>query len=298
MKKIYFLLFTLSCILTTNAQLQSGDIAFTGYNSDGTDSFSFVTFVEIPANTVIIFTDNGWKAAGGFRSNEGTATWTSPAITIVAGTEILITDIGGTANFGTFVNSGINLSGSGDQVLAYDPNNIPDASDDSGFYAGINMNSSWDTDASSSNTSSQPASLVGFSIALSPEVDNAVYDCSTTTGNTATLRAAINDTSNWTTDNNSGLTLPTCNFTATLSVNQNKVAAFYVYPNPVTNGTVNIKTSNNEAVNVSIFDVLGKQVLAKNVTNQTLNVSNLNAGVYILKLSQNGNSTTKKLVIN
>lgn len=84
----------------------------------------------------------------------------------------------------------------------------------------------------------------------------------------------------------------------TLSVNQNKVAEFSVFPNPVTNGTVNIKTSNNEAVQVSVFDVLGKQVLAKNVTNQTLNVSNLNAGMYILKLTQNGNSTTKKLVIN
>ncbi|WP_452229258.1 T9SS type A sorting domain-containing protein [Lacinutrix sp. MEBiC02404] len=297
MKKIYLLLFTLSCILTANAQLQTGDIAFTGYNSDDTDSFSFVTFVEIPANTIIIFTDNGWKAAGGFRSNEGTATWTSPASTIVAGTEILITDIAGAANFGTFANSGINLSGSGDQVLAYDPNNIPDASDDSGFYAGINMNSSWDTDASSSNTSAQPASLVGFSIALSPEVDNAIYNCSTTIGNTATLRAAVNDTTNWTTDNTNGFTLPTCNFTATLSVNQNEAATFSVFPNPVTNGTVNIKINNNEAVNVSVFDVLGKQVLVKNVTNQTLNVSSLNAGVYILRIAQNGNSTTKKLVI-
>jgi len=56
---------------------------------------------------------------------------------------------------------------------------------------------------------------------------------------------------------------------STLSVNQNEVAAFNVYPNPVTNGTVNIKTSNNAAVQVSVFDVLGKQVLAKNVTNQT-----------------------------
>jgi hypothetical protein len=87
-------------------------------------------------------------------------------------------------------------------------------------------------------------------------------------------------------------------FGSTLSVNQNEVAAFSIFPNPVTNGTVNIKTSNNEAVQVSVFDVLGKQVLAKNVTNQTLNVSNLNAGMYILKLTQNGNSTTKKLVIN
>lgn len=84
----------------------------------------------------------------------------------------------------------------------------------------------------------------------------------------------------------------------TLGTNQVEQLQFSVFPNPVTNGTVNIKTSNNEAVQVSVFDVLGKQVLAKNVTNQTLNVSNLNAGMYILKLTQNGNSTTKKLVIN
>ncbi|WP_452232334.1 T9SS type A sorting domain-containing protein [Lacinutrix sp. MEBiC02595] len=84
---------------------------------------------------------------------------------------------------------------------------------------------------------------------------------------------------------------------ATLSVNQNEAATFSVFPNPVTNGTVNIKINNNEAVNVSVFDVLGKQVLVKNVTNQTLNVSSLNAGVYILRIAQNGNSTTKKLVI-
>ncbi|MDO6595490.1 T9SS type A sorting domain-containing protein [Oceanihabitans sp. 2_MG-2023] len=84
----------------------------------------------------------------------------------------------------------------------------------------------------------------------------------------------------------------------TLSVDQNEVAAFSIYPNPVANGIVTIKTSNNEAVQVSVFDVLGKQVLSQNVTNQTLDVSNLNAGMYILKLVQNGNSTTKKLVIN
>ncbi len=85
---------------------------------------------------------------------------------------------------------------------------------------------------------------------------------------------------------------------STLSTEVFSGANFTIFPNPTSNGKVNIKTSNNGAVQVSVFDVLGKQVLAKNVTNQTLNVSNLNAGMYILKLTQNGNSTTKKLVIN
>ena len=86
-------------------------------------------------------------------------------------------------------------------------------------------------------------------------------------------------------------------FGETLSTIEKETTEFSVYPNPVTNGTVNITANNNEAISVSVFDVLGKQVLAQNVTNKTLNVSSLNAGMYILKLSQNGNSTTKKLVI-
>ena len=70
-----------------------------------------------------------------------------------------------------------------------------------------------------------------------------------------------------------------------------------LYPNPTSNGFVNITTTSNEAVNVSIFDILGKQVLAQKVNNNTINVSNLNSGVYILKLNQNGATITKKLVV-
>ncbi|AUC83718.1 hypothetical protein CW733_10925 [Lacinutrix sp. Bg11-31] len=85
---------------------------------------------------------------------------------------------------------------------------------------------------------------------------------------------------------------------ATLS-NQNnlEVTNFKIYPNPVSNGFVNIKTSNNATTTVSVYNVLGKQVINTVLKSDRLNVSNLNAGVYILKLSQNGATTTKKLVI-
>ena len=298
MKKLYFLLFTLTCVVTATAQLQTGDIAFTGYNADGIDSFSFVTFVDIPANTQIKFTDNGWFAAGGFRATEGIGTWTSPSSTLLAGTEILVSDFAGTASQGTFTSSNMVVSAVGDQLFAYDPANVPSASDNSGFYAGIQMNGDWDTDATSSNTSAQPASLVGFSIAISPEVDNAIYDCSTTTGTVPAFRTAINDISNWTTDNTNALTLPSCSFTiSTLSVPQNQIAEFSVFPNPVTNGFVTINTTSNAAIAVNVFDILGKQVLSKTINNNRLEVSSLNTGVYILKLNQNGANTTKKLVI-
>src|SRR5690606_156183 len=74
----------------------------------------------------------------------------------------------------------------------------------------------------------------------------------------------------------------------TISVNKNKAVEFSVYPNPVTNGYVNITSKSNEAINVTVFDILGKQVLTNAVVNNRLNVSRLTAGVYIMNLSQNG----------
>tara|TARA_R110002012_G_scaffold296334_1_gene493602 strand:- start:838 stop:2490 length:1653 start_codon:yes stop_codon:yes gene_type:complete len=72
---------------------------------------------------------------------------------------------------------------------------------------------------------------------------------------------------------------------------------FSVYPNPVNNGIVTIKSNSNSAINVTVFDILGKQVLKSNVSNNTLNVSTLKSGVYILNINQNNTSITKKLVI-
>ena len=86
---------------------------------------------------------------------------------------------------------------------------------------------------------------------------------------------------------------------STLSTN-NIVAnttTFSLYPNPTSTGFVNIKTSNNEAISVSVYNVLGKQVINTTLNNTPLNVSSLNAGVYIVNINLNGNTTTKKLVV-
>ena len=59
--------------------LTPGDIAIIHASADGADQFSFVLLRDIDAGTVINFTDNGWRAAGGFRSGEGTVTYTASA---------------------------------------------------------------------------------------------------------------------------------------------------------------------------------------------------------------------------
>lgn len=84
----------------------------------------------------------------------------------------------------------------------------------------------------------------------------------------------------------------------TLGLNQNAIAGLKVYPNPVTNGTLYISTQANAERTVQIYDILGKQVVNKVTSNEVINVSNLNAGVYIVKITEEGKTASRKLVIN
>lgn len=84
---------------------------------------------------------------------------------------------------------------------------------------------------------------------------------------------------------------------STLSTNDFNLDQFSLYPNPTNTGFVTISSSANDAISVQVFDILGKQVKNETLANNTLDVSNLKTGVYIVKISQNNASTTKKLVI-
>ncbi len=70
-----------------------------------------------------------------------------------------------------------------------------------------------------------------------------------------------------------------------------------IYPNPVTDGTLNIKTLANAEKSVQIFDVLGKNVLNTVTSGETVNVTSLNSGVYIVKITEEGHTASRKLVI-
>ena len=85
--------------------------------------------------------------------------------------------------------------------------------------------------------------------------------------------------------------------TVALKVDQNSISGLSVYPNPVKNGVFYINTNANAERTVTVFDVLGKQVLNTTTSQSAINVSSLNAGVYMVQISEEGNTATKKLVI-
>lgn len=70
-----------------------------------------------------------------------------------------------------------------------------------------------------------------------------------------------------------------------------------MYPNPVSGNILYLTSTANAAMSVQIFDLLGKEVLQSNVVNNAVNVSGLNAGVYMVKVTEEGKTATRKLVI-
>jgi hypothetical protein len=83
----------------------------------------------------------------------------------------------------------------------------------------------------------------------------------------------------------------------TLSNREFEINGLKVYPNPVTNGNLYISSDSNSAKSVEIYDILGKQVLNAKVSNNTVNVSNLKGGAYIVKINEEGKTATRKLII-
>ena len=70
-----------------------------------------------------------------------------------------------------------------------------------------------------------------------------------------------------------------------------------LYPNPVSNGKLYITTSKNLTKAIEIFDVLGKKLYNTELVGTTLDISRLNVGVYIIKITENGNTVTRKFAV-
>jgi len=86
---------------------------------------------------------------------------------------------------------------------------------------------------------------------------------------------------------------------ATASLKQNSIEGFNAYPNPITNKRFTVSTSNNVKKFIKIYNILGKQVFSDSFTGTTKNIdiAAIGAGVYILKVTEDGKTATKKLVI-
>ncbi|MDC3319640.1 T9SS type A sorting domain-containing protein [Flavobacteriaceae bacterium] len=209
--KIIFLFFlALFYSNLTNAQttLAAGDLAIIGFNGDNPDQFAFVLLVDIESGTEITFTDSGVKSDDTFRGNEGAVKFTASSnysagsiITYTGPQSALPSGDFTEANDGNVGNNDMNLSGSGDQIFAFQG-----TSSSPTFIFGFQINSNvWQADATASTNSALPSSLTngvnavaaGAGSGSGSEYDNSVYDESVISGNKSTILSAITNNTNW-----------------------------------------------------------------------------------------------------
>ena len=75
------------------------------------------------------------------------------------------------------------------------------------------------------------------------------------------------------------------------------IDGFKMYPNPVTQGRVYIVTAENSPKKIRIFDVLGTPVLETTILGNELNLTGLNAGVYLIQVYEKDKVATRKLIV-
>jgi len=79
-----------------------------------------------------------------------------------------------------------------------------------------------------------------------------------------------------------------------LNTNDFQQQGFSMYPNPAKD-VVTITTNSNLEMVVNVYNILGKRVLSQ--TNNTLDVSRLKSGVYMVQVTQGNNSSVQKLIV-
>lgn len=84
----------------------------------------------------------------------------------------------------------------------------------------------------------------------------------------------------------------------TAGLEEQNIQGLQMFPNPLSGNVLNIATSSDSSdKSVAIFDMLGKQVVNTKVANGTVDASGLSAGIYIVKITEEGKTATKKLVV-
>ncbi len=112
-----------------------------------------------------------------------------------------------------------------------------------------------------------------------------------------------NDNYNGDTGTIGNWTVEICATTAQLSTEVNQLTDFAIYPNP-SKGNFNIQFENHSAneVKVNVYDMSGRVIFENKYANQAtfnenIQLSNAQAGVYLVSITDGTNKLTKRLVI-
>jgi hypothetical protein len=82
-----------------------------------------------------------------------------------------------------------------------------------------------------------------------------------------------------------------------LSTSENEILDMMIYPNPVDGNYVTILSPVQGLKEIEVYSVTGRKVMDTAINGSTLDVSSLNTGFYLLKVTINGQNKVSKLVV-
>ena len=94
-----------------------------------------------------------------------------------------------------------------------------------------------------------------------------------------------------------GVTIDDVCVDAAMSVNDSQILDVMIYPNPVEDNYVTITSPVNGLKNIEVFDINGRVVMDTVINNDTLDVSSINSGFYMIKVTIDGQTKISKLVV-
>ncbi len=84
---------------------------------------------------------------------------------------------------------------------------------------------------------------------------------------------------------------------ATLNTKDEAISGLKTYPNPLKGDLLYITSDSTSEKTVQIFDLLGNEKRRLHTVDTTLNLTGLASGIYIVKVTQEGQTATRKLVV-
>ena len=83
----------------------------------------------------------------------------------------------------------------------------------------------------------------------------------------------------------------------TTGINEFSSSTISMFPNP-SNGNLNINSSSTDLISVSVFNMIGEEVLQISGNNKIQqDISDLKAGIYLVQVSNGDNKFTEKLIV-
>ena len=180
-----------------------GDVMVAAVQSDNPDIVTLVALADLPSGLAIHVTDNAHDGIQSFKTNEGTVSLILPE-NVEAGT---VFGYGPGLLYGSSWSSefdrGFALSAAGDTIIVYCTETVPAAGsvtdhDDRTYLSALSFKGPFEEsgqDAYGTSSSSVPASIVDYSVALNHR-DNYKY-VGPTTGEKEALQGFLVDEANW-----------------------------------------------------------------------------------------------------